>query len=182
MSDNEIKKALECCSKGNQCKSDCPYDNEDDSCIECTSLLTKYALDLINRQQAEIERLNKARQRQAQFLGEERGQKYELLNKIGTAKTEAIKEVLSVLETTIEESDKYIREYEDSKEQRAYNKALRDVYNLVKEMTGCPTKIEHSSLCETDTYKGGITIVGKPEKLLKKEYQELRTKVQKPMK
>ena len=51
-------------------------------------------------------------------------------------KSEAIKEILSALETSIEESDKYIREYEDSKEQRAYNKALRDAHNLVKEMVG----------------------------------------------
>lgn len=54
---------------------------------------------------------------------------------LATAKSEAIKEVLSALETSIEESDKYIREYEDSKEQRAYNQALRDAYNDVKEMT-----------------------------------------------
>ena len=57
MTDNEIIKALECCIKGNHCRSDCHYDSEDDSCIECTSKLAKASLDLINRQQAEIERL-----------------------------------------------------------------------------------------------------------------------------
>ena len=42
----------------------------------------KYADETIKAQAAEIERLEKARQKQAQFLGEELGQKYELLNKI----------------------------------------------------------------------------------------------------
>ena len=48
MTDAEIKKALECCSK-HRC-FECP------SCGEslCMKTLTKSALDLINRQQAEI--------------------------------------------------------------------------------------------------------------------------------
>ena len=52
----------------------------------------KEALDLINRQNAKIERLEKIRAKQANIIGEERGQKYELLNKICKAKSEAIKE------------------------------------------------------------------------------------------
>lgn len=66
---------------------------------------------------------------------------------------EAIKEVLLTLEAEAESSDKYIREYDDSEVQRAYNKALWKAYNLVKEMTETPTKIEHSSLCETESYE-----------------------------
>lgn len=105
----------------------------------------------IREHMAEIERLTV--NKNACALGMKR-----LAEQLEQAKSEAIKEVLSALETTIEESDKYIREYEDSKEQRAYNKALRDMYNLVAEMTESPTKIEHSSLCETDTYEalGGV--------------------------
>ena len=57
MTDTEIIKALECCSIRNHCASSCPYDDEDDTCVECTSKLTKDALALINRQKAEIERL-----------------------------------------------------------------------------------------------------------------------------
>lgn len=49
-------------------------------------------LRITEEQQAEIERLEKARHKQAQFLEEERGQKYELINKITKAKTDAIKE------------------------------------------------------------------------------------------
>ena len=56
MTDNEIIKALECCGfeYGNLC-SVCPkYEKDNDFCQE---ELHNYALDLINRQQAEIERL-----------------------------------------------------------------------------------------------------------------------------
>lgn len=55
MSDNEIKKALECCTDF-KCEN-CPC--EDNSEFTCTEILMEDALDLINRQQAEIERLQK---------------------------------------------------------------------------------------------------------------------------
>lgn len=57
MNENDVIKALECCMKGNNCGGCCPYDDEDDTCEECTSKLAKDALDLIKRQWAEIERL-----------------------------------------------------------------------------------------------------------------------------
>lgn len=56
MIDNEIIKALECCSIDDHigvCK-ECPFT---DVCDEDGQALQKHALDLINRQQAEIERL-----------------------------------------------------------------------------------------------------------------------------
>ena len=57
MTDNEIIKALECCaSVDDGCLTDCPLYDGDDSCF---STLLKPTLDLINRQKAEIERLNK---------------------------------------------------------------------------------------------------------------------------
>lgn len=52
MTDNEIIKLLECCAKS-QC-SKCYYSKECDGYAQ-----VNYALDLINRQQAEIERLRK---------------------------------------------------------------------------------------------------------------------------
>jgi hypothetical protein len=51
MTDNEIIKALECCASGDGCE-DCPRSKQCDG-IEHI----QYALDLINHQQAEIERL-----------------------------------------------------------------------------------------------------------------------------
>ena len=55
MSDNDIKKALECCADELRGCEDCPFSQVE--CIADTeNSLMKSALDLINRQQAEIER------------------------------------------------------------------------------------------------------------------------------
>ena len=58
MTDTEIIKALECCSKPviEECCSECPYHLGGQE--NCHKLLGDI-LDLINRQQAEIERLKK---------------------------------------------------------------------------------------------------------------------------
>lgn len=53
MIDNELIKALECCSGKRKHCDDCPC-MQDSSCLE----LEGKALDLINRQKVEIERLN----------------------------------------------------------------------------------------------------------------------------
>ena len=50
---NEIIKALECCVIGYACPKDCPYMGKG----LCMDKIRKDALDLINRQKAEIERL-----------------------------------------------------------------------------------------------------------------------------
>ena len=52
MTDNEIVKALECCVNGEDCLN-CPLQEQFADCKPMTG-----ALDLINRQKAEIERLN----------------------------------------------------------------------------------------------------------------------------
>lgn len=52
MTDNEIIKALECC--GRESCNGCPYDK---NCHQGNPMI-RDALDLINRQQAEIERLS----------------------------------------------------------------------------------------------------------------------------
>ena len=58
MTDKEIIKALECCTKGNTSDvcADCPL-RTTDICTEEENGVLKLALDLNNRQQAEIERL-----------------------------------------------------------------------------------------------------------------------------
>ena len=61
MTDNDIIKALECC-KDNYCKS-CPRLYCGDEVVECRAVLMEITLDLINRQKAEIERLEKANER-----------------------------------------------------------------------------------------------------------------------
>ena len=57
MTDNDIIKALECCYSLNlqKCKTKCPLRDKP----LCSEWLSKYALDLINRQKAEIEVKNK---------------------------------------------------------------------------------------------------------------------------
>ena len=55
MTDNEIIKALECCAKDEwNCDCNCPFFEK---CSK--TLMAKSSLNLINRQKAEIERLNK---------------------------------------------------------------------------------------------------------------------------
>ena len=60
MTDNDIIKALECCTQQAGC-SGCPFVISDEikyrGGYSCSEALRKNALDLINRQQAEIERL-----------------------------------------------------------------------------------------------------------------------------
>ena len=55
MTDNEIIKALECCGINQNCKG-CYFDTHESGDI-CAREVVKNAFDLINRQQAEIERL-----------------------------------------------------------------------------------------------------------------------------
>ena len=57
MTDNEIIKALECCTTYEDgCSDACPLRYTDDT--SCFSALIKPVFDLINRQKAEIERLS----------------------------------------------------------------------------------------------------------------------------
>ena len=59
MTDEQIVKALECCGNMNECKKECPLDDLGgiDKCIHTLML---NALDLIKRQQAEIDHLREA--------------------------------------------------------------------------------------------------------------------------
>lgn len=63
MTDNEIIKALECCSLINsEACNDCPlFINRKKECL-CVDKLMRGALDLINRQKVEIERLQSMNQ------------------------------------------------------------------------------------------------------------------------
>ena len=54
--DEEVIKALECCLQNDSCK-ECPINHNYGNYGYCTNLALTYALDLINRQNAEIERL-----------------------------------------------------------------------------------------------------------------------------
>ena len=91
MTDNEIIKALECCNK-----DDC--DNCPNDFGNCYANLAGYALDLINRQKAEIERLTNIVDDGAEVCHNCHSKYAE---KIKHTKAEAVKELL----------EKFIKEY-----------------------------------------------------------------------
>ena len=60
MTDAEIKKALECCADETGCAKGCPFFDKKKSKCKVASpngAFEKFLLDLINRKDAEIERL-----------------------------------------------------------------------------------------------------------------------------
>ena len=154
MGDNEIIKALECCSSEDLTTLNCGHCPNQQS--NCMHILYKSALDLINRQKAEIENYIKVAETQ-QSLSMERFFEIDRLSKrlekrtteldrltiyfdkaveekLKTAKAEAIKEFAKELIcwvewTPIRGSFDYAGGYND-----ALNKAKEIIDNLVKEM------------------------------------------------
>lgn len=100
LTDNEIKKAMECC--GNGLCTDCPRLVTPYPILSCKEQLIKSALDLNNRQQAEIEKFKKIEttvngfwegiQKLAMFKDKEIPTLEELLEYMDNLKVEAIKE------------------------------------------------------------------------------------------
>lgn len=129
MTDNEIIKALECCAK-TEFISDCAKCEM--LAFDCKDILIEYALDLINRQKAEIDRLQKTVVDLNTNLSESINcfTRMESLYKIKCkeleiSKSEAIKEFAERLKS----------EYEDEKQGRYINWLMNDIIdNLVKEM------------------------------------------------
>ena len=115
MTDNEIIKALECCLSGKDYDTACMKCPIEPIC-ESDDILLKYALDLINRQKAEIESL-KHRKTELQIRNQE----------LQHEKSEAIKEFAEELKHFIipQKADGFTREIV----------LKRDIDNLVKEMT-----------------------------------------------
>ena len=115
MTDNEIIKALECCYTSYDCE-DCPYYCSDKDCPD----LLMNALDLINRQKAEIEKL-------LDYNENLQTANTALSNEILETKSEAIKEFA---ERFVNEKCAYCTV--DTDEMVFFKK---DIDNLVKEMT-----------------------------------------------
>lgn len=88
MTDEEIIKALECCDDFGWC-GQCLLQGV----IDCKTVLTDNALDLINRQQAEIERLNADVKLLTTYKENLITDKEHLITKLKTAEFKAIKEV-----------------------------------------------------------------------------------------
>lgn len=124
MTDEEIIKALECCcgTAHDSCRN-CPYDD-----IGCEDKLEKDALDLINRQKAEIEKLSNCVVMQENLIQEQvlAGERIaKMIIADGEIKAEAIKEFMAKAKCF-----GYYIDY--PKEHRVIDED--DLDNLVKEM------------------------------------------------
>lgn len=108
MTDNDIIKALDMCSDENAGCSECPY--SDDYTI-CNERIAKDALDLINRQKAEIESLNE--------------QERILICQLAEERDKAIKEFAEKLKTELTTGSAVMRV-----------STIDCIDNLVKEMVG----------------------------------------------
>lgn len=144
MTDKEIIKALE--DSIERCYVAAPilgmkFKREDN--------LLQYAIDLINHQQAEIEELREHNHKIAMARVEE-------VQYLPILRTEAIKEVILQLDAEVESSDKYIREYDDSEEQKAYNQGLRNARMIVKRMIDEEVKSGVWERTENGTYRCSV--------------------------
>ncbi len=131
LTDEQVIKALECCGSEYMVCRICPFEKH---CYVKGESLSSYALDLINRQQAEIERLQKDK---ADIISA-------VEYRINQAKELAYKE--------------FAERFEDEMGEDFFNHypyVLAALDNLLAELT--PTtlnKLPHNSLCETETYEG----------------------------
>ena len=104
MTDNEIIKALECCAtdKMDDCFQ-CPYDNivYKPGNGGCVNRCRKDALDLINRQKAEIERLNVELKAMRGAVYSYKLESERLLQILQQAQSEAIREFAELLKRKI---------------------------------------------------------------------------------
>ena len=117
MTDNEIIKAMQCVI-GNDVKcSECTYQKVLPF-PSCRRMCAKNALDLINRQKAEIERLSI----ESETLVTQLKVAYEQIHKLNMAKSETIKEFAEELKNCFAISGDYLD-------------IINIVDNLVKEMT-----------------------------------------------
>ena len=154
MTDNEIIKALECCSKEECLKQDCPIFNT--KYCEEPSLFFREILDLINRLQAEKEALINGQETLQKYIADLRrelevlslkvfGQKNALFGQqvyaaklqkeLTTAKSEAIKEFAERLKKEFLQHQREYRKVLNSDGACAMIIAKKSIDNLVKEMT-----------------------------------------------
>jgi hypothetical protein len=97
MTDKEIMKALKVCAKNETpfCCGECELGENNSSC-DCVDRLLKLSLDLINRQQAEIERLKNS--------GIRANSVEDWLDYCNGLKAEAIKEYMKILEEKLSQN------------------------------------------------------------------------------
>ena len=119
MTDNDIIKALECCCNAVECDDNCPLKHKP-SITDCN----KEFLDLINRQKAEIERLQKDSKR----LKKVQMQLDDAMKMYSTIKAEAVREFAERLKNK--------RLHIEDEGQIFKMVHCYEIDNLVKEMVG----------------------------------------------
>lgn len=135
MTNNEIIKALECCLNDSCYTSECFFFKETKDGEHCQTVAIKYALDLINRQKATIEKLKKEINLVSILYQDEQ----EISS---TIKAEAVKEFAERLKT--EAKLRNHTNYGANKHAVSYNEGVIEtrkfmlvcIDNLVKEMVG----------------------------------------------
>lgn len=113
MDEKEIIAALENCTSGKPCKL-CPSLHK----AHCMTNVMEEALDLIKRQQKRIYHYECSTKN--------------LIKEIMHLKN-TMNAIIEQLEAEVESSDKYIREYDDSEFQKAWNEGLRNALEIVKD-------------------------------------------------
>ena len=162
MTDEQIIKALECCmEKYEDLKcTDCPLCGFSG---ECLSIKSKNAVDLINRQKTEI----KEGKHIADVLYRNKEQLKEQL-KEQKAEIERLQKAIKVQDIMVEQQDYKIKSNSEAIKEFAerlkkvyanhlmcsFNVINNEIDNVLNEMLPEPSKVEHDSLCETETYKG----------------------------
>ena len=123
MTDEQIIKALECCKDPMASCDECFLVNADRS---CERTLMGNALDLINRQKAEIERLNKVLETNIVFCGSRANGKSS--------------RILGLVEDSIAMiQEDAIKEFAEECRRLAFDRlyiSIDEINNLVKEMVG----------------------------------------------
>lgn len=125
MTDDEIKKALECCIEG-KCQL-CPLYDNDTIADNCPTGLLKLCLDLINRKQAEIEKYKNGikkliKKHQLYKDNMDATREYQLQQ----AKSEAIKELIALIQ-----EQSFIDQLSLDGEKIVY---MKDIDSLAEEM------------------------------------------------
>ncbi len=133
ITDNEIIKALECCTQTKMGCEGCPFENDYSNCRKSNI----YVIDLIKRQKAEIERLN------GDYIPE-RTRRNNAVNAYHDAKAEAIKEFAEKVKEHFKDLEYRAKtkrktvsvdELESQMNWVLHEVSLETIDNLAKEMT-----------------------------------------------
>ena len=138
MTDNEIIKALECCSQNNGCES-CPYMWMG----HCTEQLPEDALGLINRQNAEIDGLKIANEKMYEAGKEQEAEIERLCSVVDKTDAAYFQKVSEVDRAKAEAIKEFAERLKGKKERQCagmgmvgYIVWVEDIDKTVKEMVG----------------------------------------------